>query len=133
MRRKKDKFTGLLFATDALAPEETPRETPTATPATAAAGETPGSTGAPAPLSVSQLTRRIRTLLERTFGAVLVAGEVSNFKAHPSGHYYFTLKDVQAQIPAVMFRNTNARLKFMPANGMKVTVGGSVQLYEPQG
>ena len=133
MRRKKDKFTGLLFATDALAPEETPRETPATTPATAAAGETPGSTGAPAPLSVSQLTRRIRTLLERTFGAVLVAGEVSNFKAHPSGHYYFTLKDAQAQIPAVMFRNANARLKFMPANGMQVTVSGSVQIYEPQG
>jgi len=85
------------------------------------------------PQSVSSLTRRIRMLLEGTFEQVWVEGEISNFKAHSSGHYYFTLKDDQSQIPAVMFRNSNWKLKFTPENGMKVTVTGSIQIYEPQG
>jgi exodeoxyribonuclease VII large subunit len=85
------------------------------------------------PQSVSELTRRIRMLLEGTFENIWVEGEISNFKAHTSGHYYFTLKDEHSQIPAVMFRNTNWKLKFMPENGMLVVVTGSVQIYEPQG
>jgi len=85
------------------------------------------------PETVSQLTRRIRGLIELSLSAVWVEGEISNFKAHDSGHFYFTLKDATAQIPAVMFRNTNARLKFRPENGLKVIVSGSVQIYEPQG
>ncbi len=88
---------------------------------------------AAAPLSVSQLTRRIRLLLEGTFANVWLEGEISNFKAHPSGHYYFTLKDAQTQIPAVMFRTANRRLKFTPENGLQVVVSGKVQIYEPQG
>ncbi|MCX7004297.1 MAG: exodeoxyribonuclease VII large subunit [bacterium] len=88
---------------------------------------------AAAPLSVSQLTRRIRLLLEGNFANVWLEGEISNFKAHPSGHYYFTLKDAQTQIPAVMFRTANRRLKFTPENGLQVVVSGSVQIYEPQG
>jgi len=86
-----------------------------------------------APLSVSQLTRRIRLLLEGTFSNVWLEGEISNFKAHPSGHYYFTLKDAHTQMPAVMFRTANRRLKFTPENGLQVVVSGSVQIYEPQG
>ncbi len=85
------------------------------------------------PWSVSQLTRRIRLLLEGTFANVWLEGEISNFKAHPSGHYYFTLKDAQTQIPAVMFRTANRRLKFTPENGLQVVVSGKVQIYEPQG
>ena len=85
------------------------------------------------PCSVSELTRRIRMVIEGTFDTVWVEGEISNFKAHISGHYYFTLKDANAQIPAVMFRNANAKLKFTPENGMLVTVTGKIQIYEPQG
>jgi len=86
-----------------------------------------------APESVAQLTRRLRLLIEGSFASVWVEGEISNFRAHPSGHFYFTLKDAQAQIPAVMFRGANLRLHFTPADGLKVIVSGSVQLYEPQG
>lgn len=85
------------------------------------------------PETVSHLTRRLRVLIEGSFSSVWVEGEISNFRAHPSGHFYFTLKDAQAQIPAVMFRNANVRLRFQPADGLKVVVTGSIQLYEPQG
>ena len=57
-------------------------------------------------LSVAELTRSIRGLLETRFGAVWVAGEISNYKKHPSGHQYFTLKDQRAAISCVVFRNT---------------------------
>lgn len=93
----------------------------------------PISCAARRPESVSQLTRRLRLLIEGSFASVWVEGEISNFRAHPSGHFYFTLKDAQAQIPAAMFRSANQRLQFRPADGMKVIVSGSVQLYEPQG
>ena len=89
--------------------------------------------GTAKPYTVSELTRRIRMLLEGAFATVWVEGEISNFKAHISGHYYFTLKDENTQIPAVMFRNANAKLKFRPENGMQVSVTGRVQIYEPQG
>ena len=64
--------------------------------------------------------------------SVSVTGEISNFTDHRSGHLYFTLKDSDAQIKAVMFRSARLKLKFMPDEGMKVTVHGSVSLY-PQG
>ena len=99
---------------------------------TADAAAAPARTAAK-PWSVSQLTRRIRLLLEGTFAHVWVEGEISNFKAHPSGHFYFTLKDAQTQIPAVMFRTANRRLQFAPENGLQVIVSGSVQIYEPKG
>jgi len=85
------------------------------------------------PLSVSQLTRQIRRQLENNFVDIIVEGEISTFKAHISGHYYFTLKDKSSQIPAVMFRGANSRLKFTPENGMLVVVRGNVKIYEPQG
>jgi len=85
------------------------------------------------PESITQLTRRLRLLIEGSFSAVWVEGEISNLRAHPSGHVYFTLKDAQAQIPAVMFRGASQRLPFRPADGLKVIVSGSVKLYEPQG
>lgn len=93
----------------------------------------PTAPAARRPESVSQLTRRLRLLIEGSFASVWVEGEISNFRAHPSGHFYFTLKDAQAQIPAVMFRHANQRLQFKPTDGLKVIVSGSVQLYEPQG
>jgi len=85
------------------------------------------------PMTVTRLTRKIRSLVENNFSDVWVEGEISTFKDHSSGHFYFTLKDENSQIPAAMFRNANRRLKFKPENGMLVTVTGSVQIYEPQG
>jgi exodeoxyribonuclease VII large subunit len=72
-------------------------------------------------------------LLEGHFASVWVEGEISNLTRHRSGHWYFSLKDAQSQIPAVMFRGANRRVKFTPENGMLVTVTGSVQIYAPQG
>jgi len=85
------------------------------------------------PISVSALTRQIRRQIENNFIDVWVEGEISTFKDHNSGHYYFTLKDANSQIPAVMFRGANSRLKFKPENGMLVIVTGNVKIYEPQG
>ena len=85
-------------------------------------------------LTVSELNNRIKSLIDgdRVLNAVSVTGEISNFTDHRSGHLYFTLKDSDAQIKAVMFRSARLKLKFMPEEGMKVTVHGSVSLY-PQG
>lgn len=84
-------------------------------------------------LSVEELNRQIRQLIEGQLGMVWVQGEISNFKAHTSGHYYFSLKDEKSQISAVMFRGHNSRLKFKPADGLEVIVRGRVTVYEPRG
>ncbi len=85
--------------------------------------------------SVSELNNFIKNLFEnnRTLSAVTVKGEISNFTAHRSGHLYFSLKDSEGQIRAVMFRSSAARLKFMPESGMKVIVHGSVAVYPRDG
>ncbi|HMZ81949.1 MAG TPA: exodeoxyribonuclease VII large subunit [Acidobacteriota bacterium] len=85
------------------------------------------------PVSVSELTAQIRRRLEGEFGAVIVQGEISNFKAHSSGHWYFTLKDDRAQIRGACFRNANQRIRFRPADGLSVIVRGSLSVYEPRG
>lgn len=84
-------------------------------------------------LSVSQLTRKIKDSLEEEFITVWVQGEISNFTAHGSGHFYFSLKDSGAQISAVMFRGANSKLKFRPENGLEVIVRGRISVYEPRG
>ncbi|RME17782.1 MAG: exodeoxyribonuclease VII large subunit [Bdellovibrio sp.] len=84
-------------------------------------------------LSVSDLNRQIRALIENQFPLVWVQGEISNFKAHSSGHYYFSLKDAKSQINAVMFKGFNRHLKFKPESGMEVIVRGKVTVYEPRG
>src|SRR5216110_3968751 len=84
-------------------------------------------------LSVSELTRSIRGTLETKFGAVWVQGEVSNYKLHPSGHQYFTLKDARAQIACVIFRNTMAPLRQPLADGAHVQVYGNVSVFEARG
>src|SRR6059058_2651563 len=90
-------------------------------------------------LTVSELTRSIRGTLETKFGAVWVQGEVSNYKLHPSGHQYFTLKDPRAQIACVIFRNTMAPLRSgggRPpplADGAHVQVYGNVSVFEARG
>lgn len=86
-------------------------------------------------LSVTELNNYIKNLVDsnRVLNAVTVTGEISNFTDHRSGHLYFSLKDTDAQIKAVMFRSARSRLKFMPEEGMKVTVHGSVSLYPQTG
>jgi exodeoxyribonuclease VII large subunit len=85
------------------------------------------------PLTVSQLTNSIRVALESRFAAVWVEGEISNFKAHSSGHWYFTLKDQNAQLRAKCFRSTNARIRFRPTDGLHVRARGKLSIYAPRG
>src|SRR6266704_3258343 len=84
-------------------------------------------------LTVSELTRNIRGTLETKFGAVWVQGEISNYKLHPSGHQYFTLKDRRAQIACVIFRNTMAPLRQALIDGTQVQVYGNVSVFEARG
>ena len=84
-------------------------------------------------LSVIELTRRIKGVLELGFGDVWVTGEVSNCKYHSSGHIYFTLKDESAQISATMWRSRASGLIFRLSDGMKVTIRGRITVYEPRG
>lgn len=83
--------------------------------------------------SVSQLTASIKQLLESTFPFVWVGGEVSDVTKPRSGHVYFTLKDAQAQIRAVMWRGTASRLRFELEDGTQVVCGASVDVYAPRG
>src|SRR2546421_2830439 len=84
-------------------------------------------------LSVSELTRSIRGTLETKFGDVWVQGEISNYKLHPSGHQYFTLKDARAQIACVIFRNTMPPLRTPLTDGAQVQVYGQVSVFEARG
>jgi exodeoxyribonuclease VII large subunit len=84
-------------------------------------------------LSVSELTRSIRSVLETRFGAVWVHGEISNYKLHPSGHQYFTLKDARSQISCVIWRDTMAPLSKPLADGTQVQVYGNVSVFEARG
>ena len=85
------------------------------------------------PLTVSDLTRKIKLILESGFPSIAVQGELSNFKHHSSGHLYFTLKDEGAQLPCVMWRSRAAGLSFMPEDGMKLVAGGRISVYEVRG
>lgn len=83
--------------------------------------------------SVTDLTRRIRSTLERAIGVVWVEGELSNVNHHASGHLYFTLKDAGAQIAGVMFRGEAARLRFRLKDGLQARVFGRITVYEKRG
>src|SRR5262245_50701252 len=83
--------------------------------------------------TVSELTACIKDQLESEFFAIAVKGEVSNYKRHHSGHWYFTLKDSAAQIRAVFFKHWNRLMRFEPENGLEVRVRGRIGLYEPRG
>jgi len=84
-------------------------------------------------ISVSQLNRRARQLLETHFSLLWVEGELSNVSVPSSGHWYFTLKDAQAQVRCAMFRNRNSIVKFKPQQGMQVVIRARVSLYEERG
>ena len=83
--------------------------------------------------SVGELTQLIKELLEGHFPSVWVSGEISNFVHHRSGHMYFTLKDKQAEIKAVMFKGNNQYLHFRPENGMQILIQGRISVYEQRG
>ena len=83
--------------------------------------------------TVSQLTEKIKSVLEDNFPFIWISGEISNFKSPVSGHFYFTFKDDFAQINAVMFRGQNRNLKFLPDDGMRITGFGRIGLYQPRG
>jgi len=83
--------------------------------------------------SVRELVAAVRTHLERDYTDTWVEGEMSNFRAHDSGHLYFTLKDANSQIRIVMFRSQARLLRFRPENGMAVVVRGRVTIYEDRG
>ena len=86
-------------------------------------------------VTVTQLNTRVRSVLSecRAVNDIWVAGEMSNLKKYPSGHYYFTLKDNSSEIRGVMFKQSRARIDFEPQDNMKVTAFGRVDLYVERG
>lgn len=86
-------------------------------------------------MTVSELNNFIKSMFDgnRLLSSIHVRGEISNFTNHRSGHFYFSLKDEGAQIKAVMFRSSAMKIKFMPENGMKVTVFGSISVFPRDG
>jgi exodeoxyribonuclease VII large subunit len=87
----------------------------------------------PSSLSVSDLTDQIRELLEAEFSSLMIEGEISNFKRHSSGHWYFTLQDRGAQIRCAAFRNHNIYIRLRPQDGLQVRVRGRLSVYNPRG
>lgn len=84
-------------------------------------------------LTVGDLNRAIAASLEERFDTVWVSGEISNFKAYDSGHWYFSLKDEEGQIKCVMFRGRNGQVDFMPQSGDLVEVSANLGMYVPRG
>ena len=86
-------------------------------------------------ISVTQLTRYIKYKIDNdaNLNEVFLKGEISNFKAHSRGHFYFTLKDENSRINAIMFASSTKKLKFLPQDGMKVLVTGKISVFEATG
>lgn len=86
-------------------------------------------------ITVSQLTKYIKFKIDNDehLNQVFLKGEISNFKAHTRGHFYFTIKDEYSRINAIMFASNAAKLKFMPEDGMKIMVTGRISVYEATG
>lgn len=86
------------------------------------------------PITVSELSKRIKSLIEFEFQYILITGEISNCKKHiPSGNFYFVLKDDKSQVSAVMWNSRSVRLAFEPKDGMRVVIKGRLSLYETRG
>ena len=119
--------------TDALLPfPDEPDAAPEVDDATPPEESIPPGTRA-RPLSVSEVNAVSRELLEESFPDIWIQGEISNFKAHSSGHLYFSLKDARSQINAVMFRGVAVHLRFKPTDGLAVLARGRITLYEARG
>lgn len=114
-----------------------PIELPKQSPLDFNAGQTASSFAPkrvdPAPISVTELNRRTRNLIEAKFELLWVSGELSNVTRAASGHWYFVLKDDEAQVRCVMFRNRAQVITFKPENGMQVDVRALPSLYEARG
>ena len=82
---------------------------------------------------ISEINQDIAQTLEEAFPSLWLKGELSNFNAHSSGHWYFSLKDEGAQIRGVMFRGSNQRIHFSPENGMELLVRGRISVYPARG
>jgi exodeoxyribonuclease VII large subunit len=117
----------------------TPRKQPPGASAAIATGKIPGMQrpAEPAPrrevYTVSRLNREARMLLEAGLPPCWIEGELSNFARPSSGHWYFTLKDADAQVRCAMFRNANTRVRVAPRDGMHVLIRARVSLYEARG
>lgn len=84
-------------------------------------------------ITVSELNRNVKTVLESNIPLLWVRGEISNIKCYPSGHWYFSLKDANAQVRCVMFRHKNQFLDWTPKDGAQIEVLALVTLYEARG
>ena len=84
-------------------------------------------------LQVSELTKKVRFILESELNTVWLCGEISNFIAASSGHWYLSLKDAKSQVRCAMFKGSNRRVRLTPKNGQQVLVRAKVSLYEPRG
>lgn len=84
-------------------------------------------------ISVSELNKSVRKLLESDIGRVWISGEISNFTQPSSGHWYFTLKDENAQVRCAMFRGRNQYIRFTPKQGQQITLRAKLSVYEPRG
>src|SRR5256886_11356260 len=84
-------------------------------------------------LTVSELTTRLKRLLEKSIGLVWVTGEVTNLRVQSSGHIYFTLKDANAQLNCVLFRGESVENRDLLQDGQKLVVQGDLTVYEPRG
>ena len=96
-------------------------------------GYTPQTPGERKVLSVSDLNRQAKRLLEVSFPSIWVEGELSNVARPRSGHWYFTLKDAGAQVRCAMFRGSNIRVRFQPVEGQQILIRAKVSLYEGRG
>ena len=81
-------------------------------------------------VSVSEINKRAKIILEQSFPFVWIEGEVSNFIAHSSGHWYFTLKDTSSEIRCAMFSSNNNQIQFQPKNGDQLILNGTLSIYE---
>jgi exodeoxyribonuclease VII large subunit len=84
-------------------------------------------------LTVAELTAQVKRLLEKQVGQIWVTGEITNFRAQSSGHFYFTLKDAESQLSCVLFRNEARDTRALLQDGRKVVVQGDLTVYEPRG
>ncbi len=84
-------------------------------------------------LTVTKLSEKIKQVFTRSFNAITVVGEVSNFKAHSTGHWYFSLKDEGATIACICFKGSNSSIKFKIEDGMQIVIRGHLDIYAPRG
>jgi exodeoxyribonuclease VII large subunit len=114
-------------------PTPVPKRAAPPSPQASVVAVSPPEPEAPAVFTVSGLVRRVRAMVERSYGSVTVEGEISNWRPAASGHCYFTLKDRDAQLSIVMFRRQSSLLRFKPKDGDAVRLRGQLSIYDARG